>query len=187
LAGALRDNGRVRIVGSRTFGKGSVQTVLPLDNGDSVKLTTARYFTPSGKSIQATGIVPDIMLKPDAPADKDIPASLADYSEATLPGHLHGDQEGGEGYTAGDVLNGDKPVDQALAELKHPGSVAAALKAAADKAAADKAAADKAKPAAKPTAPVQAAPVPAKPAAAEPTAPANNSAPKTDAVTPPGK
>jgi carboxyl-terminal processing protease len=136
LAGALRDNRRVRIVGSRTFGKGSVQTVLPLDNGDSVKLTTARYFTPSGKSIQATGIVPDALLQPDQPADQDIPPALADYSEATLPGHLHGDQEGTEGYTAGDVLNGDKPVDQALAELKHPGSVAASAKAAADKAAA---------------------------------------------------
>ncbi|RBD02616.1 peptidase S41, partial [Xanthomonas oryzae pv. oryzae] len=59
LAGALRDNKRARIIGSRTFGKGSVQTVLPLDNGDSVKLTTARYYTPSGKSIQASGIVPD--------------------------------------------------------------------------------------------------------------------------------
>ncbi len=177
LAGALRDNGRVRIVGSRTFGKGSVQTVLPLDNGDSVKLTTARYFTPSGKSIQATGIVPDVVLKPDEPADKDMPAALADYSEATLPGHLHGDQESSEGYTAGDVLNGDKPVDQALAELKHPGSVAAALKATADKAAAAKP-----KPVAKP-----AAPVPAKPAAAAPTAPASNTAPQTDAVTPPGK
>ena len=180
LAGALRDNGRVRIVGSRTFGKGSVQTVLPLDNGDSVKLTTARYFTPSGKSIQATGIVPDVMLKPDEPADKDIPASLADYSEATLPGHLHGDQEGSEGYTAGDVLNGDKPVDQALAELKHPGSVAAAMKAADDKAAAAKP-----RPAVKPDA--AAAPVPAKPAAAQPTAPASETAPKPESSSPPGK
>jgi carboxyl-terminal processing protease len=52
LAGALRDDKRARVVGSRTFGKGSVQTVLPLDNGDSVKLTTARYYTPSGKSIR---------------------------------------------------------------------------------------------------------------------------------------
>ena len=63
LAGALRDNDRARVVGSRTFGKGSVQTVLPLDNGDSVKLTTARYYTPSGRSIQAQGIVPDVVLK----------------------------------------------------------------------------------------------------------------------------
>src|SRR5690606_10330048 len=65
LAGALRDNDRARVVGSRTFGKGSVQTVLPLGNGDSVKLTTARYYTPSGRSIQASGIVPDVELQPD--------------------------------------------------------------------------------------------------------------------------
>src|SRR5690606_5339548 len=65
LAGALRDNGRARIVGSRTFGKGSVQTLLPLDNGDSVKLTTARYYTPTGKSIQALGIMPDVVLHPE--------------------------------------------------------------------------------------------------------------------------
>ena len=64
LAGALRDNQRARVVGSRTFGKGSVQTLLPLDNGDSVKLTTARYYTPSGKSIQARGIQPDVVLHP---------------------------------------------------------------------------------------------------------------------------
>src|SRR5690606_1923811 len=63
LAGALRDNDRARVVGSRTFGKGSVQTVLPLGNGDSVKLTTARYYTPSGRSIQASGIAPDVELQ----------------------------------------------------------------------------------------------------------------------------
>ena len=124
LAGALRDNQRARVIGSRTFGKGSVQTVLPLDNGDSVKLTTARYFTPSGKSIQASGIVPDVVLKPDAPATKE-PSSPYDYSEATLPGHLRGDDEGAEGYSAGDVLEGDKPIDAALAELKKKIPVAA--------------------------------------------------------------
>ena len=117
LAGALRDNQRARVIGSRTFGKGSVQTVLPLDNGDSVKLTTALYYTPSGKSIQASGIVPDVVLKPDAPATKESSAPY-DYSEATLPGHLRGDDEGAEGYSAGDVLDGDKPIDAALAELK---------------------------------------------------------------------
>lgn len=127
LAGALRDNQRARVVGSRTFGKGSVQTVLPLDNGDSVKLTTARYYTPSGKSIQASGIVPDVVLQPEGgEADADAPASLADYSEAALPGHLHGDAEGEEGYKAGDVLPGDGPIASALAELKQPGAVARA-------------------------------------------------------------
>ncbi len=123
LAGALRDNGRARIVGSRSFGKGSVQTVLPLDNGDSVKLTTARYYTPSGKSIQATGIVPDVELTPD-PASKGTPARVADYSEAGLLGHLQGDDEAADA-AVGQVLPGDAPVQSALRELKHPGSVAA--------------------------------------------------------------
>ena len=119
LAGALRDNGRARIVGSRTFGKGSVQTVLPLDNGDSVKLTTARYYTPSGKSIQALGIVPDVTFQPDKPAQLQ-PGQLA-YSEAALAGHLRGDgeDEGQEaGSNAGDVLDGEEYIDRALAELK---------------------------------------------------------------------
>jgi carboxyl-terminal processing protease len=93
-----------------------VQTVLPLDNGDSVKLTTARYYTPSGKSIQASGIVPDVVLQAEKP--KDAEPALIDYSEATLPGHLRGDDEGAEGYSAGEVLDGDKPIDAALAELK---------------------------------------------------------------------
>ncbi|WP_149196418.1 S41 family peptidase [Luteimonas suaedae] len=116
LAGALRDNGRARIVGSRTFGKGSVQTLLPLDNGDSVKLTTARYYTPSGRSIQARGIDPDVVLEPESR-----PAGIArDYSEAALPRHLRGDEEGLPGDNAGDVLDGDGPIEAALAELKKP-------------------------------------------------------------------
>lgn len=64
VAGALQDHGRAVIVGETTFGKGSVQSVLPLRNGDGIKLTTARYFTPAGRSIQAEGIVPDIIVKP---------------------------------------------------------------------------------------------------------------------------
>ncbi|MBU8977386.1 S41 family peptidase [Lysobacter sp. MMG2] len=118
LAGALRDNNRARIVGSRTFGKGSVQTVLPLDNGDSVKLTTARYFTPSGKSIQALGISPDVVLHPPKDTDK----GIRNFSEASLPGHLRGDGEGEglPGENAGDVLDGDAPIAAALGELKKP-------------------------------------------------------------------
>ena len=110
LAGALRDNGRARIVGSRTFGKGSVQTLLPLDNGDSIKLTTARYFTPKGTSIQALGIVPDVVFKP---AGDD---ARPGFSEASLPGHLRA--EGEDGLAAGDVLEGEAYVTQALAELR---------------------------------------------------------------------
>jgi len=115
LAGALADNHRARIVGSRTFGKGSVQTLLPLENGDSVKLTTARYYTPSGKSIQARGIAPDVVLHPATGAPN---GGRADYTEALLPGHLRGDDEGEAGSNAGDVLDGDAPIAAALAELK---------------------------------------------------------------------
>ena len=117
LAGALRDNGRARIVGSRTFGKGSVQTLLPLDNGDSVKLTTARYYTPSGKSIQALGIVPDVVLHPAQDAEN---GGRAEVTEAVLPRHLEGDGEGtaSPGDIASEVLDGEAPVQAALAELK---------------------------------------------------------------------
>jgi len=64
VAGALQDHRRAVIMGQKTFGKGSVQTILPMDNGAALKLTTARYYTPSGRSIQAEGINPDIALDP---------------------------------------------------------------------------------------------------------------------------
>lgn len=120
LAGALRDNGRARVVGSRTFGKGSVQTLLPLDNGDSVKLTTARYFTPSGKSIQALGIVPDVVLHPAKDAQD---GGRAGVTEASLRGHLSGDEDL-PGANAGEVLEGEAPIAAALAELKKNVAVA---------------------------------------------------------------
>lgn len=63
VAGALQDHKRAVIMGSKTFGKGSVQTILPMNGGAALKLTTARYYTPSGRSIQAQGIEPDIVLK----------------------------------------------------------------------------------------------------------------------------
>jgi carboxyl-terminal processing protease len=67
VAGALRDNGRAKLLGQKTFGKGSVQTVLPLEDGQALKLTTSRYFTPSGISIHDRGIEPDVPLpEPDA-------------------------------------------------------------------------------------------------------------------------
>jgi carboxyl-terminal processing protease len=119
LAAALRDNQRAVVVGSRTFGKGSVQTVLPLDNGDSVKLTTARYYTPSGKSIQARGIDPDVVLTPDAK----VKGTRSDISEAGLPGHLRGEQESA-GLGNGDVLEGDAPIAAALVQLKKPMALA---------------------------------------------------------------
>ncbi|HNH90149.1 MAG TPA: S41 family peptidase, partial [Thiobacillaceae bacterium] len=63
VAGALQDHKRALVVGTQTFGKGSVQTILPLNNGTAIKLTTARYFTPNGRSIQAKGITPDIVAE----------------------------------------------------------------------------------------------------------------------------
>ncbi len=67
VAGALRDNGRAKLLGRRTFGKGSVQTVMPLEDGQALKLTTSRYFTPSGVSIHERGLEPDLAL-PERPA-----------------------------------------------------------------------------------------------------------------------
>ncbi len=85
VAGALQDHKRATIMGSQTFGKGSVQTVRPLGPDTGIKLTTARYYTPTGKSIQAKGIVPDVML--DETAEGDIYASLR-MREADLEKHL---------------------------------------------------------------------------------------------------
>jgi carboxyl-terminal processing protease len=113
LAGALHDNKRAVVVGSRTFGKGSVQTLLPLENGDSVKLTTARYFTPSGHSIQALGIQPDVVLHPQEGQRRPAP-----ISESELPGHLAAEAGAMEGDNAGEVLPGKQPIDAALLELK---------------------------------------------------------------------
>ena len=104
LAGALRDHQRALVMGTPSFGKGSVQTVLPMDNGDSLKMTTARYYTPSGVSIQASGIVPDVELPENASlAAGDRPPTIR---ERDLPGHLRGDAEG----TAPVALPGASPV-----------------------------------------------------------------------------
>jgi len=94
VAGALQDHKRAVVLGTKTFGKGSVQTILPLDDNSALRLTTARYFTPSGRSIQATGIVPDIILD-NTPADgKTEPAPRRPgLREENLPGHLQNPQQ----------------------------------------------------------------------------------------------
>lgn len=86
VSGALQDHHRAIIVGTQTFGKGSVQTILPLSNGTAVKLTTARYYTPSGRSIQAEGIVPDIEL--DQVRVSAVESTFDPIKEADLSGHL---------------------------------------------------------------------------------------------------
>lgn len=92
VAGALQDHHRAIIMGQKTFGKGSVQTILPMDNGSALKLTTAKYYTPSGVSIQATGISPDIELESLKLADSEQPGT-ARLKEADLARHLQGDGE----------------------------------------------------------------------------------------------
>jgi len=87
VAGAIQDHGRGIILGTQTFGKGSVQTIFSLKDGSGLRLTTARYYTPSGRSIQAKGIVPDIIVKPAVPEEeKATPPKLP--SEKDLERHL---------------------------------------------------------------------------------------------------
>lgn len=88
VAGAMQDHKRAIIMGTKSFGKGSVQTIQELRNGSAVKLTTARYFTPKGRSIQATGIVPDISLKTLKIAADDDKDGGASFSEKDLEGRL---------------------------------------------------------------------------------------------------
>lgn len=89
VSGALQDHDRALILGEKTFGKGSVQSVLPIDRTTAVKLTTARYFTPSGRSIQAKGIIPDIEVEQREFSDKKKESSPFEaVSEADLNGHL---------------------------------------------------------------------------------------------------
>lgn len=86
VAGALQDHQRAVILGTQSFGKGSVQTILPMNNGTAVKITTARYFTPNGRSIQAEGIVPDIKVEPLKVAKRE--KGIGRIKEADLSGHL---------------------------------------------------------------------------------------------------
>src|SRR5204862_12110 len=76
VAGALQDHKRATVIGTQTFGKGSVQTIMPLGNNTAIKLTTARYYTPGGRSIQALGITPDIVV--EDPSDTATPVREAD-------------------------------------------------------------------------------------------------------------
>jgi len=119
VAGALQDHKRAIILGTQTFGKGSVQTVLPLPNNTAIKLTTARYFTPSGRSIQAKGIAPDIVVEESANGE-----TAQRLREADLEHHLENNQEataskesskpGSKAQKSKDGNEDDKP-----AEFKH--------------------------------------------------------------------
>jgi carboxyl-terminal processing protease len=94
VAGALQDHKRAVVLGTKTFGKGSVQTILPLDDNSALRLTTARYFTPKGRSIQATGIVPDIIVESTPQQDgKGDDRKRPSLREENLPGHLQNQQQ----------------------------------------------------------------------------------------------
>ncbi|MFC4818755.1 S41 family peptidase [Dokdonella ginsengisoli] len=114
VAGALKDNHRALLMGRRTFGKGSVQTVLPLDAEHAVKLTTARYYTPNGVSIQAAGIQPDIALADLALSQRDS-ASPA-IGERDLRNHLKGADESANPVVTPPAAERDVEKDYALNE-----------------------------------------------------------------------
>ena len=90
VAGALQDHGRAIVIGQRTFGKASVQTILPLEDGSALRLTTARYYTPNGRSIQAKGIEPDIVVEDGKEPPEGHPGMLR---EKDIERHLKGDGE----------------------------------------------------------------------------------------------
>ena len=120
VAGALQDNGRAIVLGTQTFGKGSVQTVIPFEDGSAMKLTTAKYYTPKGRSIQAEGITPDVHLEyARSPEEKDLDSALR---EKDLKGHIPGENEKTEksrtAKKAADSLSKDNQLKTAVDLLK---------------------------------------------------------------------
>lgn len=105
VAGALQDHKRAIIMGTKSFGKGSVQTVVPLGNNTAIKLTTARYYTPSGRTIQAEGIEPDIVLDNLRVSEKKADEGLKPIKEADLEGHLENDNGDSKTKTKEELAN----------------------------------------------------------------------------------
>jgi carboxyl-terminal processing protease len=116
VAGALQDHKRAIIMGEKTFGKGSVQTILPTSNGGAVKLTTARYYTPSGRSIQAEGISPDVPIS-KVKLELAAQSEFAPIKEADLVNHL---ENGNEKPLKKDETKGDDKSEESLALQDYP-------------------------------------------------------------------
>lgn len=114
VAGALQDHRRGIVVGTRSFGKGSVQTVLPLTENRAIKLTTARYYTPNGRSIQAEGIIPDIVVRQGRVTDDDDTR----LRESDLPGHLDGTADADDEHRDRAFHSNDLQLAEALNVLK---------------------------------------------------------------------
>ena len=117
VAGALQDHKRAVVMGAQTFGKGSVQTVRPLPADTALKITTARYYTPSGRSIQAKGIVPDVWL--DETAEGNVYAALR-MREADLERHLAGADEKKDAEREKAREEARKKLEEQLAKSKEP-------------------------------------------------------------------
>ncbi len=129
VAGALKDHRRALILGARTFGKGSVQTIIPMNNGAGLRLTTARYYTPSGTSIQATGITPDIIVPSRSVELTEKKSKRKIIREKDLRHHItndreNGDQqeengeENGKPFAPAEVIKKDQQLYTALVILK---------------------------------------------------------------------
>lgn len=122
VAGALQDHDRALILGTESFGKGSVQTVMEIDETEAIKLTTARYFTPSGRSIQATGIVPDVVVEAREFKEKDKKVlRLSRLKERDLDQHLESDGESEKKSESADLeetLERDYQLNEAYNLLK---------------------------------------------------------------------
>ncbi|MGF1622175.1 MAG: S41 family peptidase [Rhodomicrobiaceae bacterium] len=141
VAGALQDHKRAIVVGTRSFGKGSVQTIIPLGSNGAIRLTTARYYTPSGRSIQAKGIDPDIVVEQELPDDlKQAATKVTPRGEASLRGHLKnedGESGGSLAYVPKEkekdtqlqyalkLLRGEVTVEQKKVEIPANNSVSA--------------------------------------------------------------
>jgi carboxyl-terminal processing protease len=117
VAGAIQDHGRGILVGTQTFGKGSVQTIIPLKDGSGLRLTTARYYTPNGRSIQAKGIMPDIIVKPSRPEEEKESVTPKFPAEKDLERHLMDVEKGGpkeKDKSKKEEIKEKKPVDNQL-------------------------------------------------------------------------
>ena len=112
VAGAVQDHGRGILVGTQTFGKGSVQTIFPMKDGSGLRLTTAKYFTPNGRSIQAKGILPDIIVKPALPEEEKVVPPPKQPAEKDLERHLIDNKE--KEKTKKEEVKEKKPSDPQL-------------------------------------------------------------------------